>query len=296
LTTTMGNNHPGQPGLTKTSRLSKLNPRRRRRSSSAKSAEQFIIAHRRAQQANCRVQPSSQDLCRRVVFVSLMGLHQSWRDCPSMILYSSIFLLPLKREWIYLNLKDVNKIVSDEDHELHYFARLLADKDFVQLLRWKDQQGLAFWMKDEVSDIDGDSVDVAPFWKHLSTALEAMFDPVSGCNYAPLLTSASSFAESASPFGATREEIAQELSDLTMRFKSISEVLFQSNPTLDIVTSYVGGCPLRLSPTASKSRSSVVSDEEDDNTWWIAEDYDEEVNSDDVVEIGNVPEAAEASS
>jgi len=125
---------------------------------------------------------------------------------------------------------------------------------------------------------------VAPFWTVLSRALESLFDPVRGCTYEPLLTSPSQFAESASPFGATREEIAQELSSLTMRFKSISEVLFQSNPTLDIVTSYVGGCPLRLSPTASKSRSSVVSDAEENDAWWIAEDYDDcdcEDNADD---------------
>lgn len=38
---------------------------------------------------------------RRVVFVSLIGLYQSWKDCPSVVLYSAVFILPLHRQWIY---------------------------------------------------------------------------------------------------------------------------------------------------------------------------------------------------
>ena len=42
---------------------------------------------------------------RRIVWVSLLGLYNSWRQCPSIMMYSSIFLLPLKQKWIYAPLK-----------------------------------------------------------------------------------------------------------------------------------------------------------------------------------------------
>ena len=38
---------------------------------------------------------------RRVVFVSLNGLFNSWRNCPIHVLYTSILLLPIKKDWIY---------------------------------------------------------------------------------------------------------------------------------------------------------------------------------------------------
>ena len=37
---------------------------------------------------------------RRVVFVSLKGLYKTWKKCPIHVLYTSILLLPLKRDWI----------------------------------------------------------------------------------------------------------------------------------------------------------------------------------------------------
>ena len=38
---------------------------------------------------------------RRFVFISLIGLYQTYKTIPSFILYSSLFILPLKRDWIY---------------------------------------------------------------------------------------------------------------------------------------------------------------------------------------------------
>ena len=38
---------------------------------------------------------------RRIVFISLNGLYQTWKNCPLYILYTAILIMPLKREWIY---------------------------------------------------------------------------------------------------------------------------------------------------------------------------------------------------
>eukprot|EP01084_Bolivina_argentea_P002771 5137_1 len=50
---------------------------------------------------------------RRVVFISLLGIYQTWRECPSFVLYSAIFVLPLKRDWLYNPEKYVNEIKSN---------------------------------------------------------------------------------------------------------------------------------------------------------------------------------------
>ena len=38
---------------------------------------------------------------RRLVFISLNGLYESWTDCPFAQMYSALLILPLKKEWIY---------------------------------------------------------------------------------------------------------------------------------------------------------------------------------------------------
>ena len=59
---------------------------------------------------------------RRTVFISLIGLYQTWKQCPSSILYSSIFILPLKSKWIYNPTKYENEISQNNmfDHCLFH--------------------------------------------------------------------------------------------------------------------------------------------------------------------------------
>ena len=49
---------------------------------------------------------------KRMVFVSIIGAYQTWENCPSYILYSSLVILPLKRKWIYNPSKYLNEIQS----------------------------------------------------------------------------------------------------------------------------------------------------------------------------------------
>ena len=50
---------------------------------------------------------------RRVVFVSLNGLFRTWKQCPSMILYHSMLIMPLKKKWIYNPSKYENEFRSN---------------------------------------------------------------------------------------------------------------------------------------------------------------------------------------
>ena len=59
---------------------------------------------------------------RRFVFISLNGIYQSWRKCPSLIMYSAILIMPLKREWVY------DPLEHDAELQMHFVSQLTLYK------------------------------------------------------------------------------------------------------------------------------------------------------------------------
>eukprot|EP01083_Nonionella_stella_P240853 841572_1 len=52
---------------------------------------------------------------KRVVFISLNGLYETFDKCPSIVLYSAICLMPLKRKWIYKPKKYINEMKQRDE-------------------------------------------------------------------------------------------------------------------------------------------------------------------------------------
>eukprot|EP01084_Bolivina_argentea_P183271 316278_1 len=75
--------------------------------------EDFIIKYNKLNERNNNTIDIKSLDQRRVIFVSLIGLFSSWRECPSFVLYSAIFLVPLKHKWIYNPVKYVHEIQSN---------------------------------------------------------------------------------------------------------------------------------------------------------------------------------------
>ena len=81
---------------------------------SSKIDETFFIEYHQQSQSRFN-NLENVDLKKRVIFISLMGLYHSWRDCPSTVLLSSIFILPLRKQSIYQTNKKINNNdVEDE--------------------------------------------------------------------------------------------------------------------------------------------------------------------------------------
>ena len=88
----------------------------------------------------------------RVVFVSLIGLFHSFRRIPTHILFSSIFCLNLKREWLYnasFHTNDPRNLLNSQLFD--------CDDEFMMLLKWKDSQGLLFFMHHDDEENDGNT-------------------------------------------------------------------------------------------------------------------------------------------
>lgn len=103
---------------------SKLKKKNKKKKSALNDNDSFIIQHSRNNKHNeCKMDIDSLDP-RRIVFVSLIGLYRSWRRCPSVTLLSSIFMMPLKREWVYNPSRNYEEIKRSFISEITMFTGL----------------------------------------------------------------------------------------------------------------------------------------------------------------------------
>eukprot|EP00483_Globobulimina_turgida_P000992 UN00994 len=228
---------------------------------------------------------------RRKIFVSLLHLYQSWQQCPSHILYSAIFILPLKQDWIYDPTKYMEELKTHMISKIGWFSDVSKMEQFVQLLKWKDSQGLIFWMLDIESDAYDNNINslIHPFWYDVSQKLSNLYDPVTGYKYKGINFDTrwwQNKAKYVSKYDVKTASILSEFYFLTMKFKSMQEILYQSNPkSLHPIKSYkTDDCPpipcyklyeydeVEEELILSKTSASQMSD--DGDIWWVSEEYD----------------------
>eukprot|EP01084_Bolivina_argentea_P315269 546157_1 len=203
---------------------------------------------------------------RRIVFVSLTGLYDTWDQCPSSILYFALFILPLKRKWIYHPFKYRAEI------EAHSICEgILRTKEFVELLKWKDSQHLLFYMLDDPPSRPENSL-VSPFWSDLSAQLSALYDPITRSHYKPLKLDTRWWEQQTMQknfkYCVDSASVLFELYFVTMVFRCIQEIIYQSNPnSLLPVTSY------KNDNAAIRYANNVDPDIQMDDTWWVSEEY-----------------------
>eukprot|EP01083_Nonionella_stella_P007733 22272_1 len=167
---------------------------------------------------------------RRLVFIGLSGPYQSWTQCPSVMLYSALFVIPLKRSWVLDPSKYPKQLQSAFDDAV------VELRDFLDLLLWKDTQGLVFWMLDhhQISETVKQTTDIDPLidpvWYCLSEKLSALYDPISGETHNPLILDSQWYQEHlVSKFDTNAVSILSELYFLTQKDDVIKEIVYQSN-------------------------------------------------------------------
>eukprot|EP01083_Nonionella_stella_P209570 759550_1 len=254
----MGNRIPSEPSKFKLARLRHKNEPK----------EHFIIKHfQNNTHTDTSIDVESLDQ-RRVVFISLLGIYQTWRRVPSVILYSSIFLMPLKRQWIYKPSQFEKELKSHFVSKLSTFSDDTETHDFIQLLRWKDKQSLVIWMLDDY-DTHKQSTNtlINPFWYYFSDKLSNMYDPITGNTYNKLHLNEDWWQTNQRSVGTNSTNISiivNELMFLTMKFNAIKEILYQSNPnSLNPMKMYTTPCinvtqPLSIGQIATKASSSFT--------------------------------------
>eukprot|EP01084_Bolivina_argentea_P104151 186521_1 len=214
---------------------------------------------------------------RRYVFVSLMGLFNTWKDCPSHVLYSSIFILPLKRKWLYNLLESRNELIGHAFISQHYLFQqnIQETQEFIEMLKWKDAQNLVFWMMDKY-EMDSDintKTEFTPFWVRLSEKFTTLNSSKMKKKYNPIILDEKwwkhKFAALVKPkYENNVENILCELRYLSnMNYKAIQEIIYQSNPyTLNPVISY-------SNDTNKIFTCKPHFFENIGNGWFIADDY-----------------------
>eukprot|EP01084_Bolivina_argentea_P161543 281209_1 len=218
---------------------------------------------------------------RRIVFVSLHGLFKTWKQCPSHILFSAIVVMPLRKDWIYKPSKYPNQWRSFLSvHRINLNRNSDQRKsfsEFLTLLRWKDSQQLAFFMFDQAENTSSDHHLTAPCWMNLSMRLSAMYDPVTGGTYNPLPCETWwRTMVFKSKFGVKVSSILDELYRVQMKYRSIQEIIYQSNPnSLNPIKLYgqTSDAFVRKS-TENLIEFTMDNDDDDRGDWYVSRDYD----------------------
>ena len=154
--------------------------------------------------------------------------------------------------------------------------------EFMQLLQWKDGQNLVYYMLDDYdfqsANNEPKSTLIAPFWSYLSTQLTNLHDPVTNKKYSALHLNAGYYERTDVKYKCDVKvsSVLAELYFVTMKFKTIKEILYQSNETLNIVQFYGQSankfikCKLSTNMTFIETESSI---DDDIDEWHISSDY-----------------------
>eukprot|EP01084_Bolivina_argentea_P183268 316271_1 len=248
--------------------------------------EDFIIKYNKLNERNNNTIDIKSLDQRRVIFVSLIGLFSSWRECPSFVLYSAIFLLKLKREWVYNPAQYVNEIKAHFVSQLNSFSDISETREFIKLLKWKDSQGLVMWMFDDYSNTNDKKSLIHPFWSHCNDKLRALYDPISKNKYNELDLDATYWQDKIpvkislkNKYCTKTVSILSELYFLTAKFKPIQQIIYESNPnSLLPIVSY-NHCQNRFKRLTDLKTTKVdfcqeFDIDENEQDWWISDDYD----------------------
>ena len=159
----------------------------------------------------------------------------------------------------------------------------------MEFIRFKDHQGLVFWVKDYELRCE-DSL-ISPFWLSFNNRLKQIYCPITK-KYCSSLKDASFYGtEYESKYNVCSKEILLEYHYRTLKYKSMMEIIYQSNPcSLNPMYSYK---PENITLKYTKDFSSnLVNDGIDGDLnrnldlevcksvipkldgFWIAEDYD----------------------
>lgn len=146
------------------------------------------------------------------------------------------------------------------------------------MLQWKDSQGLVFFMLNESESPRNNALNgiVHPFWEYLSNKLSSLYDPVNDKNYNPLKLNESWWRNSFKSdykFESSLSSILKEIYLLNANYKTIQEILYQSNPnSLNPIIAYC-----KHSDTSIHSKSIHIKPKvehfEDESGFVIFSDY-----------------------
>eukprot|EP01083_Nonionella_stella_P086120 239027_1 len=253
----------------------KLNKKRLGHTDTNRFIVQYIQTVQKSIKSESRIELDSLDI-RRIVFVSLFGFYHTWKRCPLHILYTCLLLMPLKRKWIYSP--------SKYRHELPSYLRATKETDlFIQLLKWKDQQGLVVWTLDA---IDADTHEpsaslINPVWSRLSHTLSHLYDPITGSQYNGINFNEQWWQNTLKTNGkyqVTPSVLLTELYFAPLKYRSVQEIIHQSNPkSLIPLVSYTEYSIKTADPKNDSFQNHLYEDfDEDDeiDNWWISDEYD----------------------
>ena len=150
----------------------------------------------------------------------MLGLYKFWNKIPVLMLQYSLFILPIKKKWLYKHNKN-------EDNLFHSM-NLYKNKDFMSLLQYKDSQNLIIFIKDNCGTIESCHNNISRLWTIISEKISELYNPNTLQYYNALNLNRNYWCYS--------EDILDEIRDGCGNYNSIKRILHDSNPSLTIIT------------------------------------------------------------
>tara|TARA_Y100000816_G_scaffold83854_1_gene57532 strand:+ start:4048 stop:4554 length:507 start_codon:yes stop_codon:yes gene_type:complete len=122
----------------------------------------------------------------RYIFISASKLHKFWKNVSPDILNNSLFFFGSKRHWLFP--KTEEEIEDSKSQPTDYLS---FDKEFLNLIRRKEERNEVFFLKPKETEHAGDynkvsewlvSNNLKPLWLN-DTIWETMKDYVTECNF-----------------------------------------------------------------------------------------------------------------
>eukprot|EP01084_Bolivina_argentea_P042106 77687_1 len=189
---------------------------------------------------------------RRIVFVDLIGFYKSWKKVPSVLLYTALCVVPLKRQWLMQPTKHIQELRSSFVSTVAAFSASADVCQFIRLLQWKASQGLVIFVLDYFDDC-GDLIEnenghtlpnplIPAFWYAVNDKLTSLYDHITGSTYKSIHFDEEWWANKRnyiSKYGVKPYMVLTELYFVTKKQNVIKEIIYQSNPkSLRPVTAY----------------------------------------------------------
>ncbi|EQC36108.1 hypothetical protein SDRG_06225 [Saprolegnia diclina VS20] len=171
---------------------------------------------------------------RRTVFFSLSALERSYQSIPRDVFEPGIFLLDARRDWVFAKHSSLQKQLFD-------YKYMAYEKDFLDMVVFKEEANLVFWFQPEHS------------LAALSTFVSNLVDPSTMRKYEPLMLEVPKWltlgghngwegkprrdgrkvqAHLKPVFTASIQRIVTNLESESFDVIAIKEMLVQANPSL----------------------------------------------------------------
>mmetsp|Transcript_81736 Transcript_81736/g.100243 ORF Transcript_81736/g.100243 Transcript_81736/m.100243 type:complete len:210 (-) Transcript_81736:234-863(-) len=200
-------------------------------------------------------------LSDRILFVSLLGFSNCWKDLTNIQLQYCVLMISIKKEWLFKKIKC--------DDNILYTYNMYSNKDLMMILKYKYSQGLIIFMSDNNNQVPSTPVFIVnKSWENISNKIESLYDIKTNKKYNSLALSQNDWFNDIS--------VLNELKHANGNYKCIKKIISKTNPSFHIIA--LRNDFENYGSTSNEYLPSNTDTNNDDGLTFISSDYLNAIN------------------